>query len=457
MMKSMRMAAFWGVTALVIFQLSGGVSGAQDSSPVNPGKGLPKAAGVSKTPDEGIIKKGETLSLAQCIDIAQKRQPNIIAAMNTVDAARSRVGQAQANYFPQVSVSGGYSRISPVGGLSGSAGGGSFDQYTSSAQLTQNIYDFGKTSTQVSIQRFNVDATRSDLENVTEQIVFNVKQAYYSLLQAKKNRDVAAETVGQFEQHLEQAKGFYEVGTKPRFDVTKAEVDLSNAKLNLIRAGNAVKIAAVNLNNAIGVPDAPDYTIVDDLAFRKYGMTFDAALAKAFSNRPDIQALAARRKVSEQTVELAKKNYYPTVTGDAAYNWGGSKFPLNEGWNVGATVSMPVFSGFLTKHQVGEAKSNLDVVRANEELLRQNVLLDVQQSYLNLQEAENRVPTSELAVRQATENLEIANGRYAAGVGSPIEVTDAQVAYSNAKTAYIQALSDYKVAQSSLERAMGGK
>ncbi|MBI5039191.1 MAG: TolC family protein, partial [Nitrospirae bacterium] len=92
---------------------------------------------------------------------------------------------------------------------------------------------------------------------------------------------------------------------------------------------------------------------------------------------------------------------------------------------------------------------------ANEELLRQNVFLEVQQSFLNLKEAEERIPAAELTVKQAEENFEIANGRYTAGVGNPIEVTDAEVALSNARRDYIQALYDYKIAQASLGKAMG--
>jgi outer membrane protein TolC len=89
-------------------------------------------------------------------------------------------------------------------------------------------------------------------------MILNVKQTYFGVLQAQRNRGVSGETVKQFELHLEQAKGFYEVGTKPKFDVTKAEVDLSNARLNLIRAENSLRIAIVNLNNAMGITEAPD-------------------------------------------------------------------------------------------------------------------------------------------------------------------------------------------------------
>ena len=255
--------------------------------------------------------------------------------------------------------------------------------------------------------------------------------------------------------HLDQAKGFYEVGTHPKYDVTKAEVDLSNAKLNLIKTENTVKVSKVTLNNAIGVPDAPDYTIEDNLAFQKYEITFAQAIETAYKNRPDLQSAIAKRMSLERAVDLAKTGYYPVLTGNAAYSRGGSSFPLEEAWSAGVAITLPIFSGFLTKNQVEEAKANVGVARANEETLKQSILLDVQQAHLNLMVAEESITNTELTVKQATENFEIANGRYAAGVGNPIEVADAEVLLANGRTAYNQALYDYKVARASLEKAMG--
>ena len=406
---------------------------------------------------EEIIKKGESLNLERCIEIALKRQPAIIAAMNTANASQSRIGQAQANYYPQIDWTSSASRTS-VGqrrSFGFQTGSVIFNSYSTGATLNQNIYDFGKTAAQVKIQRLNYDSSLSDVENTSEQIILNVKQTYYGVLQAKRSRDVSAETVKQFEQHLEQAKGFYEVGTKPKFDVTKAEVDLSNSKLNMIRAENAVRIAVANLNNAMGVPDAPGYEVEDNLSFKKYEMKFDDAVSKAYQNRPDLKSIIVKKEAAESSVELAKKGYFPVLTGTAGYDYAGNTFPLERGWNIGATFSFPVFNGFLTKYQVEEAKENLNVLRANEESLRQSVFLEVQQAYLNLKEAEDSIPTAELTVQQSQENFEIANGRYAAGVGNPIEVTDAEVLLANAKLSYIQALYNYKVSQSSLEKAMG--
>jgi len=407
---------------------------------------------------EELIHKGDMLDLQRCIDIALKRQPAIMAAQNTLKVNQSRIGQARANYYPQINWSSGYNHTytsSPTIGIVRK--GNPYNDYQSNVTLSQNIYDFEKTATQVKIQNLSTDSARLDLENISSQTVFNVKQAYFAILQAARNRDVASETVQQFQQHLNQAKGFFEVGTKPKFDVTKADVDLSNAKLNLIKMENALRIARVNLNNAVGVPDAPEYGIVDDFGFHKYQISFEDALKRAYLNRPDLQSTIAKREAAEKTIELQKKGYYPTLSGNASYGFSGQDFPIQEGWNVGATLTFPLFSGLSTKYQVEEARANLDVLRANEASMRQAIHLDVQQAYLNLQQASESITTTELTVRQANENLELANGRYASGVGSPIEVTDALVSFSNAKTAYSAALYDYKVAQSSMEKAMGMK
>jgi len=407
---------------------------------------------------EGPVKKGEKLDLQRCIDLAVVNHPGLLAARSSIKVNESRIGQAKANYYPQINVQTGYSRISsPTIGTGRLAASGDYDQYASNLNLTQNIYDFGKTSTQVQIQNLNTESSRQDFHSVEAQIILGVKQAYYTFVQAGKNREVAQENVRQFQNHLEQARGFFEVGVKPKFDVTKAEVDLSNAKLNLIKAENSFRIARVNLNNAIGVPDAPEYFLDNNLLFEKYEVEIQDALKKAYEARPDLRSLMMKVEAGNQSRELAKKGYYPYVTGNANWGYDGQDFPLDKSWNVGAALNIPIFSGFLTKNQVGEAEAALDVLKATEQSLRLQIRLEVEQAYSNLLESMDGIAAAQLAVRQAEENVDLANGRYTSGVGNPIEVTDALVSLSSARTNYIAALTGYKTAQASLEKAMGVK
>lgn len=427
--------------AVIVFASSHG--GAQDAAP---------AAETPAAQAGGAIVPGEQLTLERCVDISLRQSPAIRAASGVVTASEGRIGQARSAWYPQLSASAGYSKYSLVTDPTDAT----LDQYTASATLTQTLFDFGRTWNSVTVQQKGAATAHEDLRETTARIVLNVKQAYYGLLRAEKNRDVLKETVGLFEQHLAQARGFFEAGVKSKFDVTKAEVDLSNARLNLIRAENALRIARVTLNNAMGLSDPPAYEIVDALSFRKSDITFDQAREQAFLNRPDLRATTAKRQAAEASLDLARKGYYPTLTGSATYTRTEADFPPEpDGWSAGVTLTVPLFTGFLTNSQVKEAKGNLYAARANEEALWHDILLNVQQAFLNLQEAEERVSVAELLVKQAEENYAIAKGRYEAGVGSPIEETDALVALSNAKVNFIAALADYKVADAVLRKAMG--
>ncbi len=417
------------------------------------------------------VSAGETLTLARAIEVALRNQPSIAAGIGAVRASEARIGEARSSYYPQLSASGAYSKISrPSSGAAVTSAGtggtgtavvtsasGVFDQYTGSVGLNQLVYDFGKTASAVRVQDLNTLSSRYDLRNTQDQVVFTVKQAYYNLLLALRTRDVARESVTNFEKHLQQARGFFEVGTKPRFDVTKAEVDLSNSQLSLIKAENQVRLARVNLNNAMGTPEAPEYTLQDVLSFASYELPFEAALQKAFGQRPDLQSLIQKKNSSKESINLARKSYYPAVNANASYYYTGTEFPLSDGWNYGFNMTAPIFSGFLTKYQVAEATANSDTANASERSLRLTIISQVQQGYVLLRQAHESISASEVAVRQARENVDLALGRYQAGVGSPIEVTDALTALSNAEVAYVSALTDYKNAQAAIEVAIGAR
>lgn len=406
----------------------------------------------ASTAEPTTVVPGGKLTLEQCVEIAVRRSPSITAAESSVNAAAARVGQARSTYYPQVGLTGSFTRASSYLDPTN----GSTDLYQGNASVNQMLFDFGKTPSQVRIQRLNEDATRSDRRNTVSTVVFGVKQAYYSLLQAEKNKEVAKETVKLAGDQFDQAKGFYDAGVKSKYDVTQAEVNLSNANLGMIRAENSVQIAKVTLKNAMGAPDLPDFTIEDTLAFQKNTITFDDAVRQAYGKRPDLLALQARRDATQESVSLARTGFYPVLTGSASYGRTDDQFvPERSGWSAGVLLTVPLFNGFLTTNQVKEAKENLYAVRANEEALRQNILLDVQQAHLNLRALEDAVVVAELSVRLAQENYDIANGRYNAGVGNPLDVTNALVGLTNAKTNHIAALANYKVAEAALLKAMG--
>ena len=403
-----------------------------------------------------LIAKGDVLNLQQCIKIALKNHPNINAATSTIRIADSKIGQARAGYYPQLIFQSGYQRFGPS--PTSIINTDPYNQYSNTLSLSQTIFDFGKTYNQVQIQSLGKESSQADLQDISDQVSLGVKQAYYGYLQAKMSRDVALETVNQFQQHYEIAKVFFETGKTSKIDVTSAEVNLSNAKINLLKAENALRIAKITLTNAMGIINAPEYEIKDDLAYRPYEVSMDEALQNAYKNRPDLLSTLKKKEGLEKTIDLNKKGYLPVLSGSAAYGYygdTGNDLVMDQAWSVGVTLTFPLFTGLSTKYQVDEAKANLDVLKANEDLLMQKVYLQVETAYLSLKEATERISVGEIIVKQAEETVELAKGRYSAGVGSSIEITDAMIKLNNAKMTYINALSDYAVAQANLEKAMG--
>jgi len=406
------------------------------------------------------IAKGDVLNLQQCIEIALKQHPNINAATSNVRITDSKIGQARAGYYPQLTFQSGYQRIAPspisiIGTTPIPISTDPYNQYSNTLSLSQTIFDFGKTYNQVQIQSLGKESSQADLQDISGQVILGVKQAYYGYLQAKKSQDVAMETVNQFQKHYEIAKAFFEAGKTSKIDVTSAEVNLSNAKINLLKAENARRIARITLTNAIGIMNAPEYEIKDDLDYNPFEVSLEDALQNAYKNRPDLLSTLKKKEGLEKTIYLSKKGYLPVLAGSAAYGYTGDDKVMDKAWNVGVTLTFPLFTGLSTKYQVDEAKANLDVLKANEDSLMQKVYLQIESAYLSLKEAAERISAGKIVVKQAEETVDLAKGRYAAGVGSSIEITDAMITLNNAKMTYITALADYAVSQANLEKAMG--
>jgi outer membrane protein len=406
------------------------------------------------------------LTLQEAVDIALGHHPSLLGARGTLQVHEARVGEARANFLPQIDLRSDYTRSTanlapstqsrslnaiPTTPPSSTA----YNNYSASLSLQQLIYDFGKTGAGVEAARQNVSGSHWDEQASRQSIVVNVKVAYFGLLEARRLTQVQEETVRQFREHLDQVEGFYRAGTRARFDITKAEVDLTNAQLELIKARNAEEVARVTLANAMGMPERPIGELEDLLSFKKVEISEDQAIRDALANRPELLSLSAQRRAAEASIRSAQRTYFPILSGVADYTYRGQDFPLVWNWDVGLNLTFPLYSGSLTQSQVAEARANLVVTGANEESLRQNIILEIHQAFSNLREAAERVETSEVVVRQAEENLELANGRFQAGLGASVERTDAQVLLTNAKTTRVQALYDYRVAEAQLQKAMG--
>lgn len=420
-------------------------------------------SGVASAGEVSLPQPGKPLSLDDCVALALRFNPALRSNLATVDAQKARVEQALAAYYPQINLNTSYNwntfnYVSLGGAVRTYTYNWTFlDVFAVGPSLNQTIYDFGRTSNSVKINRENVNASEQDLVTTRQTVILNVQQAYFGVLQGQKLVEVAKEVVAQTQQHLDQAQGFYQAGTRPKIDVTKAEVDLANAQLALIQANNNFAVAQVTLNNAIGFTQSLTFPVEDILGFTPREHQLEDIVKTAYDQRPEILQIKAKQRSQEAAVNLARSSYYPILSGNAQYLMRGSHMPNEMTWDMffGAILTIPIFSGFSSPNQVAEQQANLRNLISQEEALKLNIRLEAEQAYLSQKQSAEQVRVSEKAVGQAQENYELASGRYQVGVGSPLEITDAEVQLANAKANYIQALYNFKVAEAKIERAMG--
>jgi outer membrane protein len=401
--------------------------------------------------------------LAQCIQIALAQHPDLKAAAAEVDAGHARTWQAISGALPQVNADYSASRrhnsfTSRTGGPIGPEGQAgnqarTFSFYSTGVSLSQILFDFGQSLDAIRAARATERSLEADASTTRETVVFDVKQAYFTLLTAKRLLAVADENVLQDRKHLDLAQGRLDVGVATRFDVTQAQVQLANAELAQVTARNNVALAIETLRNALGLESPLDFDIVDTLDLHDVRLEEDKALVLAYDHRPELLSQRLQEEAVNEQIKALQKNYLPNVTGDAFYIYSGDEYPLQESWNVTANVNLSIFNGGLTTAQIGEARATLANLKYREQSLRQQIALQVRQAVLNLALAHESIRVSEKGLQQAQENVELAEGRYRTGVGNIIELTDAQTALTVAAGSNVQALSNYKTAVAALEQA----
>ena len=417
---------------------------------------LPKANEKNEFIIEGSVEKNIDMTLARCIEIALGNNPQINSAFHDILASDARIKQVWSNFFPQFTWQTGYTRMRQLQ-LSDALGANLTYNYYLLGQITlqEMLYDFGITQNQATIKRLDYEAYKTTLSATINNIIYQTKDAYYNLLYAFENKKVAQDTVDKFEMFYNQAKAFYEIGMNPKVDVTIAEVNLSNAKLQLIQADHAVNLAVARLNNIMGVPFIDKYNVIERLKYEPVDITFQKSIEIARDARPELKLAELKVESAKQTLKLVKKSYFPTLSIEGQAQIGGKHWTSNHGYNFGGYLNFPTINGMLIKNEIKEARYLYDKEIANAKNTQNQIYLEIQNAYLTLEEKKNQLPVAMLNVKQSKENYELSYGRYRVGEASPTELKDAQIAYQQAQLSYYSALYQYNSAKAELEMAIG--
>jgi outer membrane protein len=415
----------------------------------------------------GAADDPRPLSLAECLRIAEEKHPDLAAARALIDSARAHVRIARAGYRPHLDAGSSYTRgtynYAATPGTSyqqfkqsfTGEGMSSEPYYYAGLNLSQTIYDFGLTRGTIHRSEVELEAAQQNLRRVHDLVYLNVREGYYSVLAAEEILQARQDAVNNQNKHLAQVVAFHDVGRSPKIDVTRQEVALASAQVDLRQSQENLDVAKAALATAMGIPIDQAPEPLHTLGEVPEPESLELLLAAAEQKRPDVEALRDQIYAAQADIIVARSYFRPNLVLASFFNYRNLKFPLIYNWSLAGLLAQNLLDGGTKQGRLAAAQAEEGVARASVTSLLQKVRQEVFTDYSDLKVAKDKIQLNQKAVAEAKENLALAEGRYAAGYGNIIELTDAQTVLTDSQVQEIVARYDYQIAAARLDVAVG--
>ncbi len=413
------------------------------------------------------IAQDNPLSLADCYRLAEQNQPDLSTAESQVQVAEAHLKERRSPYFPHLSFGASHNQQTyNYAGLPGTAPGtaaklfngeswSNSPYYFTGLNFSQNIYDFGLTRGSVQRGKAELAQAQQNRDRIRQETLLNVRNGYFGVLAAQELVQVRQKTVQNQSKHLEQIQAFFQVGRVPKIDLTRQEVQLANAQLDLVQAQSDLTVAQAALATSMGLPVKNTFSLVDVLGSAQSLDSVDSYLSQAQATRPDLRALREVVKTAEADIVVAHSNFKPKLNFTSFADFENLKFPLI--WNVGIGESLlqPILSGGYNRAYLYETEQAKNAAQSNLKSATQQIDREVFTDYASTTVSQQQIDLATKADAEARENLTFAEGRYSAGVGNIIELTDAELLAATAGAQLVTARYSYQLSYGRLEVASG--
>ena len=393
------------------------------------------------------------LTLEECITLALNNHPSLRSAKSSTRDLRAQLETVRASNRVKVNLEGSLTH-------SGTFEHGSDRNNSSTLRLSVNktLYDTGRNRLRREMAEENIKGSLESERQTEIQVAANAKRAYYALVLRFLNRDVEQEKLRNSEEQLKNAHGMYEVGNSPYIDVTKAQADVSSAKVSLMKAENDILVYQEALRVAMGTDINGPFSIAlsTELLLPEPADDVNVLIDRAFQDRPDYIKLQHDYRSAELAITDAARTNSPTITGSAGTSLSNSeKGSASETYSFAVSMTVPLEDGGAMKASVESKRAALERTEASIETLRQSLIYDIRKAVLELTNAIDLVKSSEISVKYAEESLALERARYEVGIGDPLSVSDAVSKLASARYIYYQALHDAQRARADLDEALG--
>ena len=424
---------------------------------------LSRAAVLIALPVALFAQTPPTLTLHQAEDLAVKNHPQVQAAENEVNYANQQIVINRASYYPNVTgdVTGSQGNNLARIGAGDLPASRLFDRESQGLLIRQLITDSGRTSNLVASARFQAQAAMQNSTATRYSVLLDVNRSYFDVLHAQSVVKVAEQTVAARQLLGNQVTELAKNNLRSQLDVSFTDVNVSEAKLLLLRAQDSVQSALAQLGRALGSDQPANYQLADEPLPTPPAATPDGLVTQAIDNRPELAALRASRDAAHKFAEAERDLSRPTVSAVAV---GGYTPFINTPANapippeyegIGANISIPIFNGHLFSARREAATQR--ALEAEQRLRdqQQQISRDVRMAWASANDAYQRIDVTAQFLRQASLAMQLAQGRYDLGLSSIVELTQAQLNVTQAELENLSAKYDYQTQYSALQYTIG--
>jgi len=413
--------------------------------------------GYSKGADVKVNQEAAALSLEDTIMIAFQSNKDIQIQEKSIAVARANIMDARSKFLPHVNLDFSYTAYDKV--YAQNIFTGYLNDNIIGLSMTESIYNGGANLANFRQAQLGLKVQEETLRAKKLDVEFEAKRLYYGLLLAYETERIARELVDQAQEHYGNVKDKFRRGTVSRFDVLQSKVQVSLLMPQLVEAQNDVYYIKAELNKLLGrkvdLPIEPK----EKLTYGVIEIKEDEFLKTAYLQKPELILKELGIDISKWSIMMAKSGYRPDISVSAGYSYRSNnlakifhKDQMN--WDVGVSVTVPIFEGFSTKAKVNAAKAEYEQAALSRDNLYDQIAVDIKKGCLDLNRAGTIIDSQKDNVGEAREALRIAEVSYDSGVAINLDVLDAQVSLAQIQTNLAQGIYDYLIAEAFLDRNM---
>ncbi len=407
---------------------------------------------------------GPALSLQDAEAMALKNHPQVLESQALYLRAGELTTEARSAYYPALNgeITGAQANLNSRLGAGALNDPRLFNHFGSGLTLSQLITDSGRTPSLVANARLQAQASREDYRASRYDVILGVEQAYYEVLLAQQLIKVSEQTVATRQEVVNQISELFKNQLKSQVDVSFTQVNLTEAKLMLLRARDRLATAYASLGEALGTQQSIAYQLTDAPPAPHPPDSPDPLIAQAFQSRPELASLRLQRQADQKFVSAERDLKRPTVSLQAVggalpyINPGNANPDIAEGYEAAAiNVQVPVFNGHLFSARRQAAEYQLQATEQRVRNLQDRIARDVRAGWEQAKTSFEAISATEELVQQANMSLDLAQGRYNLGLASIVELTQAQLAQTQAQVENVNAKYGYQESYSALQYALG--